>query len=153
MKAYSWAYDHGRDLLYFAVENHICEPDFQLWGALYHLGEIRDGRRDPRTGPRLVSFFEMYGRAPTKKSASYLDQIERAAMHELYLAFGNLLCDPTCQEGNIMLYLEQFARARAAMPPYFKSLSTSKQKKLVNEFYVRDSATHERDPEVASCRN
>jgi hypothetical protein len=118
MKAYSWAYDHGRDLLYFAVENHICEPDFQLWGALYHLGEIRDGRRDPRTGPRLVSFFEMYGRAPTKKSASYLDQIERAAM-----------------------------------PPYFKSLSTSKQKKLVNEFYVRDSATHERDPEVASCRN
>ncbi len=152
MKAYSWAYDHGRDLLYFAVEHHICEPDFQLWGALHYLGEIRDGKRDPRIGPQLVPFREIYGNGPTgKKSASFLDQLERSAMHELYIAFSHLLYWPTCQEGNIMHYLEQFARARAAMPSYFKSMSPSRQRKLLNEFYKRDPAkTQNNDPEVSS---
>jgi len=153
MRAYAWAYDHARDILLFAVDHHICEPDFQLWGVLHHLGEVRDGKRDPRTGPRLIPFNEIYGRSQTvKKNASFLDQLERTAMFEIYLDFNNLLWFPTCQEGNIMHYLEQYARARAAMPciSYFKQLSQGKQRKLLNEFYKRDSEkqTQNNDPEV-----
>lgn len=150
MKTYAWAYDHACDVLQFAVEHQICEPDLQLWGVLHLLGEIRDGKRAIHPRPHLVPFDELYGRSPSvKKSASNLDRIERAAMHEIYLDFGNLLWSfPNFQGLNIMTYLEQFARARAAMPKGFKGLSQSKQSRLLNDFYLSETMERVRKQEA-----